>query len=82
MMRNKVYKHLYIIGNKVVCLIRRYTTISIPIDLYEEIQENAIKKGLYVSVADFIREAIRMRLMEIQLEQLKKDREGLEKQLS
>jgi len=49
-----------------MCKLKRYASIPIPVEIHQQIQEKAIKKGLYVSISDFVREAIRIRLTEIE----------------
>ncbi|MCL1977296.1 MAG: ribbon-helix-helix domain-containing protein [Candidatus Bathyarchaeota archaeon] len=44
---------------------RDYTTVSIPLDLMNKI-DNALKKGGYQNRSDFVRDAIRDRLKGLQ----------------
>ncbi|MBC7091526.1 MAG: ribbon-helix-helix protein, CopG family [Nitrososphaeria archaeon] len=45
--------------------MKKYTVLPVPTELVKEIDERAVKTGLYVSVSEFIREAIRQRIIEL-----------------
>lgn len=49
----------------VVWGLKKYTVLPVPTELVKEIDERAVKTGLYVSVSEFIREAIRQRIIEL-----------------
>ena len=69
--QNKYIQNCFIIMKKQKSIGNKYSTISIPKELHEEIEE-LIKKnpGLgYTSVAELCKEAIRLRLSEIKMEQ-------------
>lgn len=49
----------------VVWKLKKYAILPVPTELVKEIDERAVKTGLYVSVSEFIREAIRQRIIEL-----------------